>query len=439
MSMTRTGRHFARFAKASVFALSALALAGLAGSAAAETIKLKQWVLKTQGYPEFLKFAAAEFKKTHPDVDIVVEDFPNEAYKTTIQVALVGSDPPDVFFNWSGEDAARLARDGLVLDLTDKGKDAGGFQKELSPGWVQSFKFDGKIWGLPTDAVSKYFYYNKTFFAKNNLKPAADFDELLGLCKAVRKIDPNMVPLPLGNSERWKLNHYITMFNERVMGADATAADYDLTRPADQLFKDPGYVAAWQKVLDMKNAGCFQDAPNATSPEASRAMFSSEQSPMIYCGTWCAGIFDADGFTDYAMFRMPGVKGGKGDVKANFLVPEGYMISSKTKYPKEAIEWASFVVSDEMGKKFAELLKMIPSNSNKVAELTGATEQFKWIAQDVGSFSKGISVLDVLLENSVSEAYLNDGVEILNGTKTPEQAMEHIRGVALEAKKKLGR
>ena len=34
---------------------------------------------------------------------IVFEDFPNEAYKTTIQVALVGSDPPDVFFNWSGE------------------------------------------------------------------------------------------------------------------------------------------------------------------------------------------------------------------------------------------------------------------------------------------------------------------------------------------------
>ena len=36
----------------------------------------------------------------------------------------------------------------------------------------------------------KYFYYNKKFFADNGLQPPADFDELLGLCKKVREIDP---------------------------------------------------------------------------------------------------------------------------------------------------------------------------------------------------------------------------------------------------------
>ena len=47
-------------------------------------------------------------------------------------------------------------------------------------------------------------------------------------------------------------------------------------------------------------------------------------------------------------------------------------------------------------------------------------------------------VLDVLLEASVSNAYLDAGVEILNGTMTPQQAMDYIRGIALEAKKKMG-
>ena len=79
---------------------------------------------------------------------------------------------------------------------------------------------------------------------------------------------------------------------------------------------------------------------------------------MIYCGTWCAGIFDADGFTDYAYFRMPAIDGGKGDPNANFLVPEGLMVSAKTKHPKEAVEWASFLVSDDIAAKFAELLKI---------------------------------------------------------------------------------
>ncbi|MEX0853656.1 MAG: ABC transporter substrate-binding protein [Bauldia sp.] len=418
---------------ASVFALG---LAGIAGVASAQT-SIKMWTLKTEGYPAFVDWAKAEYKKTHPDIDIVYEDFPNEAYKTTIQVALVGSDPPDVFFNWSGEDAARLVRDGLVLDISELGNAPGGFRHTVSAGWQSSFMYDGKNFGIPMDGVTKYFYYNTKFFADHDLKPPADFDGLLGLCKAVRAIDANIVPIPLGNSERWKLNHYITMFNQRVLGAEGTAADYGLTAPADKLFTDPGYVEAWQKVLDMKAAGCWQDAPNATSPEATRSMFSAEQSPMIYCGNWCAGIFDKDGFTGYALFRMPGIAGGKGDANANFLVPEGLMVSAKAKHVKEAVEWASFLVSDDAAAKFAGFLN--PSNPAKIDTVEGTTEQYKWIVKDVGAFSAGINVLDVLLENSVSEAYLNDGVEILNGTKTPAQAMEHIRSVALDAKKKLGK
>ena len=432
-------RILGRALRLSAVAGSAFAIAAATGPTSAQTVTIKQWNLKTEGYPAFIEFAKEEYKKTHPDVEIVFEDFPNEAYKTTIQVALVGSDPPDVFFNWSGEDAARLVRDGLALDITELGSAPGGFKQYLSEGWQASFMFDGKNYGIPMDAVSKYFYYNTKFFAEHGLEPPADFDALLGICKKVREIDANMVPLPLGNSERWKLNHYITMFNQRVLGAEATAADYALTNSEDKLFTDPGYVEAWQKVLDMKNAGCFQDAPNATSPEASRSMFSAEQSPMIYCGTWCAGIFDAEGFTDYAYFRMPAVNGGKGDPNANFLVPEGLMVSAKTQHPKEAVEWASFLVSDDIAAKFAGTLKYIPSNPAKIDTVEGTTDQYKWVVKDVGTFSGGINVLDVLLEISVSEAYLNEGVEILNGTKTPEQAMADIRAIALEAKKKLGR
>jgi raffinose/stachyose/melibiose transport system substrate-binding protein len=411
----------------------ALGLATLSGTAKA--VDIKMWTLVTEGYPEFVAFAAAEYKKSHPDVNIVYENFPNEAYKTTIQVALTGSAPPDVFFNWAGEDAARLVRDGLALDITDLGNRPGGFQASLSEGWKSSFAYGGRNYGVPTDAVSKYFYYDKAFFAKNSLTPPADFDGFLGLCKAIRAIDPVIVPWPLGNSERWKLNHVITMLNERVLGADATAADYALTAPQDQLFSNPGYVEAWQKVLDLKAAGCFQDAPNATSPEATRSMFSSQVSPMIYCGTWCANIFITEGFTDFAMFRFPAIKGGKGDPGAGFLVPQGLMVSAKTANPEAAADWISFLVSDAMAAKFAELLGAIPSNAKLIDTVKG-TEQYKWIVGDIASATGSVMVLDVLLEASVSNAYLDAGVAVLNGTKTPQQAMDDIRAVALAAKTK---
>ena len=32
------------------------------------------------------------------------------------------------------------------------------------------------------------------------------------------------------------------------------------------------------------------------------------------------------------------------------------MVSAKTQHPKEAVDWASFLVSDEMAAKFAEAI-----------------------------------------------------------------------------------
>jgi raffinose/stachyose/melibiose transport system substrate-binding protein len=412
-------------------------LAALSPAVAQEKVTLKMWALVNDGYPEFIDFAKTEFQKTHPNVDIVLESTPNEAYKTAIQVALTGAEPPDVFFNWSGEDAARLARDGLALDISEQGAAEGGFKSQITEAWQASFMIDGKNYGVPTDAVTKYFYYNKTFFADHQLTPPTTFGELLGLCKAVRAIDPAMVPLPLGNSERWKLNHYITVLNERVLGIDATAADYALTAPADKLFTNPGYAEAWQKVLDLKASGCFQDAPNATSPEASRAMFSTGVSPMIFCGSWCMSIFDGEGFTDYALFRFPRIEGGASDGATNMVIPQGLQVSAKTKHPAEAVAWMSFLVTPEISAKYAEMRGAIPSNAANVGSIK-ATEQFKWVANDVGQLSASFNVLDVMLNASVANAYLDAGVEVLNGTKSPAEAMEMIRAVALEEKTKAG-
>jgi len=416
--------------------LSATVLSPLAEPAKAQDVTIKMWTLVEEGYPEFIQLAAEEFKKTHPNVTIVHEPIANEAYKSAIQVALAGAEPPDVFFNWSGEDAQRFIRDGLVLDITDYGSGPDGFKSKISASWLAAFEKDGRNYGVPTEAVSKYFYYNKGFFEENNLTVPADFDGVLGLCKKIREIDPSMVPLPLGNSERWKLIHYITMLNDRIVGSKDTADDYALTAPDDQLFADPGYAEAFQKILDMKAAGCFQDAPNATSPEASRSMFSAEVSPMIYCGTWCAGIFDAEGFANYAMFRMPPVAGGRGDPNTNFLVPQGLQVSAKSKNPEIAAAWINFMVSDAMAAKFAEIKKSIPSNPASIDTAANTTEQFRWIVKDIATFSEGINVLDVLLEQSVSEAYMNAGVELLNGALTPQQAIEQVRTAALAAKQK---
>lgn len=410
----------------------ALGVLGAAGGANAQEIKMWNLADAGGGEAEFLLEAAAEFSETHPGVTFVFETFPNEAYKTQIQIALAGSSPPDVFFNWSGEDAMRLARDGLALDLTEYANAEGGFAHEMSDGWLSSFAIDGRYYGMPTHAVSKYFYYNTAFFEEHGLSEPTTIAELGGLCTSIREIDSSIVPWPLGNNDRWKLNHLITMLNHRVLGDAGTAADYNLSAPADELFTNPGYVTAWQAVLDLQSAGCFEGAPNATAHESANAMFSAEASPMIYCGSWCAAQFHGEGFTEFGLFRLPAFEGGAGDPGAGFLVPTGYQVSAKTEHPELVAQWISSLVSDENAAKFASTMEAIPSNATLIDTVDG-TEHYKWIAEDMASATGSVNVLDVLLENNVSNAYLDAGVEILNGTKTPEEVMADIRAVAIAA------
>lgn len=412
-------------------AVAVAALSLCSSATLAQEIKL--WTIVNEGVPEFVAEAAASFEAAHPGVSIVHEEFPNEAYKTQIQVALTGSTPPDVFFNWSGEDAARLVRDGLVADISDYGKLEGGFAENVSEGWLSSFAYDGRNYGVPHEAVSKYFYHDPEFFAEHDLTVPATFSELLDTCRAIRAVDEDLVPWPLGNSERWKLNHLITMINQRVLGLDATAADYALSASEQDLFTNPGYVEAWQKVVDLKQAGCFQDAPNATSPEASRSMFAAQVSPMIYCGTWCANIFASEGYEDFQMFRFPSIEGGAGDPGGQFLVPQGFMVSAGSEHPELAAAWISHMVSDDGAKAYAEHVGTVVSNPARIDEVEG-TRWFKFFVNDIAEATESVMVLDVLLDASVANAYLDAGVEVLNGTMTPEQAMGHIREAALQAR-----
>lgn len=419
-----------------LIASAVLGAAILVAPARAEDIVIKMWTLDNKGYKEFIAEAAESFKATHPNVTIEHQIFPGDPYKTALKVALVGSDGPDVFFNWAGDRATQLVKDKLALDITDYGDVPGGFAKVLPQGLLDSFRYDGRLYGVATDAVTKYIFYDKAYFAEHKLELPKTLGELGGLCKAVRQIDPNTVPMPLGNKTRWKAIHWMTMLNERAMGVEATAADYDLSRPADQLYTDPGYAKAFQALIDLQDAGCFEDAPNATEYAIADAMFSTRASPMEYCGSWCTSALDEAGFTDYGFFRLPVMEGGKGNPDANFLVPEGYQVSAKTAHPKEAVEWLSFLVSDEQALKFAEKVQFLPSNTKLIDKAQGVPQSFKDIASEVATVKQGVNVLDALLESTVADAYMNATVEVLNRTLTPDAAVGKVREAALAAQAK---
>ncbi len=404
---------------------------------ASEVQTLDLWFNSDDLFNQYNEQIIAAFEAAIPDIDMVYSPYPNESYKTNLQVAIGSDDPPDIFFNWAGDDTGRYVREGHLLDLTPYAEEF-KWGEQLSPAMLAAFSVDGKSYGAPYSQEAKYFYYHKDMFDEMGLAVPTTFDELLALC--TKSSEAGMPALAFGNQERWEGVHYMTIFNQKVAGEAALAADYSLSNDADTLFTDPGYAEAFNRLLAMQKAGCFGDAINSTTPDAALIQFVNKQTPMYYQGTWIMGALKDNGLEgQYGMFRMPPMTDDAAKGNQNFVLagPVGLEVSAKTPHPDAAAKFLDFYVSQPSQKALLEVTNRIPVRADAVDKATAAAGVVA-VADDLATGEGTALWLDVVLENSISEVYLNSIQEVLAGTQTPDEAVQAVREQALKVKESMG-
>jgi raffinose/stachyose/melibiose transport system substrate-binding protein len=403
----------------------------LSASAASSQTELLFWNQGDASVRDYSQVVIDTFAQTHPEVEVALEIYPNEPYKTAIQVVMGAGSQPDVFFNWAGEDAGRFARAGRVLDLAELGE--GRWNDVVSPGLLTTYNVEGIQAGVPFSQHTSLFYYNTAIFEEHGLTPPATMDELIGLCGRLQEVAPGTIPLVLGAREPWTVNHYITMLFTRFVPEEVRAADYSLAAESDALFTDPRYVEALGQLVALQSEGCFNEGANSVSPEEARSLFAVGAAAMTYCGTWCLGPIDREGLEGgYNVFPMPSVTGADGDQEAIFSVVTGLQIAAATAHPEVAADFIAHYVGPEMQAEMYRRLQRLPVNPAALEQLD-LPPVVAQIVRDMATATSASMPLDVELEASVSQAVLNIGQELLNGTTTPEAAMETVRQAALAA------
>lgn len=405
-------------------------------AAVAQKQTLDLWFNSDDLFNQYNEKIIAAFEAANPDIDIVYSPYPNEAYKTNLQVAIGSNDPPDIFFNWSGDDTGRFVREGHLLDLTPYAEQFGWYE-HLSPAMLAAFTIDDKLYGAPYSQEAKYFYYHIDMFEEMGLSLPANFDELLDICRTVSAA--GMPALAFGNQERWEGVHYLTIFNQKMAGEETIALDYSLSNSADALFTDPGYVGAFERLLAMQEAGCFGDAVNSTTPDAALIRFVNKVTPMYYQGTWIMGPLKDNGLEGkYGMFRMPPMTDAAAKGNQNFVLagPIGLEISSKTPYPDAAAKFLDFYVSQSSQQSLLVDTNRIPVRADAVDRDMAAPGVIA-VVDDLATAEGTALWLDVVLENSISEVYLNSIQEVLAGAKTPAEAVAAVREQALKVQANL--
>lgn len=277
----------------------------------------------------------AEFKKKHPNVEIITESYQDQAWQQKVQIYAASNQLPDVFKYWSFPAmTGALAKNGYLLPLPEKEFAKLGF----IPGTFEPNRYNGKLYGLPTTVDFWVIYYNKALFEKAGVKVPTTIDELIATAKPFRA--QGIIPIVTDGKDAWPLN--ITWDN--LVGR--TTGDFTLIQKAlarKIKFTDPVFLPATKLFKQMIDSKLFADDLLTLDYGASRNLFGQEKAAMYLMGSWESGLSTDGSFSEsfrnnLGVMKFPaGPKGSVDDLMA--WGGGNYVVSAKTKHKDLCIDY----------------------------------------------------------------------------------------------------
>ena len=121
-----------------------------------------------------------EFEAANPEIDVVLQNFDHEGYKTAIRNFLT-ADAPDLANWYAGNRMAPFVKAGQFMDVTDVWEE-NGLNDSLSSA-AASMTIDGKKWGIPYTYYQWGFYFNKDVYEQVGAAVPANWDEFIANCE----------------------------------------------------------------------------------------------------------------------------------------------------------------------------------------------------------------------------------------------------------------
>jgi multiple sugar transport system substrate-binding protein len=205
-----------------------------------------------------------EFNKIYPNITVNHEQVGGyDDVRDQIKTEIAVGGQPNIAYCYPDHVAlynlakATASLDNLIAsDIKVAGADGSeevlGLTQAQIDNFIQGYYNEGKAFGddkmytLPLSKSTEVLYYNKTFFDKHNLSVPTTWDELEAVCKKIKEIDPDCIPLGYDSESNW----FITMCEQ--MNSPYTSAtgdhflfDNEVNRNFVKKFRDwylKGYV-----------------------------------------------------------------------------------------------------------------------------------------------------------------------------------------------------
>ncbi len=345
---------------------------------------------------EFYRWAERTFEAAHPDVDVVIEQFPGSSLKDfeiKLRLRFASGQAPDLF-HVNANVAAELAALGLlapappeVVAMIDT--------NSVNVLARTAARFEGTYYGIVSDVVWTALYFNKDHFRAAGLdpgRPPRTWDELLDAADrlTVRRADGTPVRAGLslrktgfkaGTAEKW-----LTF----LFSAGGEVFDAGGTRTLIN-------SAAGRAALDLYAEVLFRRGIDAVALEGDQQGFGQGRVSMFIREPHVIGWLQKNyPDLDFGVAPVP-----RRDTSLSAGGAYLFAVSRDAPHPEAAWQFARFLMQDSVYVRYAEGGSVVPA-TRRVAARPEYAEDPHWrvflaqAARPVGGFPRVGRALDIL-------------------------------------------
>ena len=334
-------------------------LAGLLMSSAAisETRELKYFADFDATPLAAMEALIADFEAANPDIDVVLQNFDHEGYKTAIRNFLT-TDSPDLANWYAGNRMAPFVKANQFQDVSDVWE-AYGLSDSLASAKA-SMTIDGKQWGVPYTYYQWGIYFNKDAYKAAGVTEPKTWDEFVANCEKFKAASIDC--LTTGTSALWPAAGIFDYLNMRTNGyefhMDLTAGKVAWTDD-----KVKATFAEWAKIQPYTTANHaaidWQDAA---------ALMVQGKAANYVMGNFAVATFKEGGMTNDNLGFMVFPEITPGLPRAEEAPTDTIHITAGAKNVPDAKTFLAYVASADAQTKLNTALGQLPTNKNATVD-----------------------------------------------------------------------
>lgn len=302
----------------------------------------------------FIKKAGAEYTKTHPNVKI---DYINmELDFTTGNISVDGPAGigPDLFAA-PHDKLGELVSKNLILPT----ENPQNVKSKVLQTCSKALTFKGTMYGYPMSAETYALFYNKKLIRESEVPKS--WENLVSWTQDFNAKNYGKYGFVMDFYNSYYSIIFFTGNGNRLFGEDGTQENQpNLNTPA--ALKG---IQFFQSLRDSLNLSKIE-----LSTLTCDGLFSSGNTAMHISGLWNVKNFERAKI-DFGVAPLPSLP-GESTPCVSFSGTRGMFVSSHSKHPTEAADFAKFLISPEMQKIMVETTGLLPSTNitvnNKYSE-----------------------------------------------------------------------